>query len=142
MYNTAAYSPLVSEKIFTKALKDLTATMDDKLTTITNNINLNTDMRIEASTDTLKTHATNLHSLMSAMAVEYQQSNHRMHTIMQTLTATSPDPPNINIARLPSAPSTSMDNHNDNQLAPPGFPNTNYRNSSSSLPKDPHQVYE
>jgi hypothetical protein len=142
MHNTAASSPLVSEKLFTKALKELTHTMDDKLTTLTHNINLNTDMRIEASTDTLKTHATKIHSLMSAMAMEFQQSNHRMHTIMQSLTATSPDPPNINIARLPPAPSTSKDNRNDNQLAPPGFPHTNYSNSPSSLPKGPHQAYE
>ena len=42
MHNTAASSPLVSEKIFTKALKDLTDTMEDKLTTLTHNINLNT----------------------------------------------------------------------------------------------------
>jgi hypothetical protein len=93
MYNTAASSPLVSEKIFTKALKELTESMDDKLTTLTHNINLNTDMRIEASTDTLKTHATNINSIMSAMAIEFQQSNNRIHNIMQTLASTSPDPP-------------------------------------------------
>ena len=142
MHNTATSSPLVSEKLFTKALKDLTDTMDDKLTTLTNNINLNTDMRIEASTDILKTHATNLRSVMSAMAMEYQQSNHRMHNLMQTLAATSPDPLNANAARLPPAPTTSLDNNTDNQLAPPGFPTAHYRTSSSSLHKDPHQAYE
>lgn len=142
MHNTAASSPLVSEKLFTKALKELTESMDDKLTTLTHNINLNTDMRIEASTDTLKTHATNIHSIMSAMAMEFQQSNHRIHNIMQTLAATSPDPPNTNVARLPPAPSTSMDTNNANHLAPPGFPNTHYGNSPSSLHKGPHQPYE
>ena len=85
--------PLVSEKLFTKAIKELANTMDDKFTTLTNNINLNTDMRIEASMDTLKTHATNIHNIKSAMAMEFQQSNHRIHNIMQTLAATSPDPP-------------------------------------------------
>ena len=76
MTNTASASPLVSEKLFTKAMKELTATMDDKLNTLTSNINLNTNMRIEASTDTLKSHATNMHNIMSAMAMEFQQSNH------------------------------------------------------------------
>jgi hypothetical protein len=142
MYNTAASSPLVSEKLFTKALKDLTATMDDKLTTLTHNINLNTDKRIEASTDTLKTHATNIHGIMSTMAIEFQQSNNRMHNIMQSLAATSPDPPHTTLARLPPAPSTSMDNNTDTHMAPPGFTNTNYRNSPSSLHKGPHQPYE
>ena len=142
MYNTAATSPLVSEKLFTKAIKELTDTMDDKLTTLTHNINLNTDMRIEASTDTLKTHATNIHGIMSAMAIEFQHSNNRIHNIMQTLAATSPDPPHNTIARLPPAPSTSMDNNTDTHMAPPGFPNTHYRNSPSSLPKGPHQPYD
>jgi hypothetical protein len=141
MYNTAASSPLVSEKIFTKALKELTESMNDKLTTLTHNINLNTDMRIEASTDTLKTHATNMHSIMSAMAIEFQQSNHRIYNIMQTLASTSPDPPTT-VARLPPTPSTSMDITNANQLAPPGFPNPHYGNPPSSLHKGPHHSYE
>lgn len=72
MGNTNASAPLVSEKIFTKAMKELADIMDDKLTTLTNNINLNMDMRIEASTDTLKTHTTNIHNLMSAMAMKFQ----------------------------------------------------------------------
>jgi hypothetical protein len=93
MYNTAASSPLVTEKLFNKALKELTDFIDDKFTTLTHTINHNMDMRIEASTDTLKTHATNIHGIMSAMAMEFQQSNHRIHNIMQTLAATSPDPP-------------------------------------------------
>jgi hypothetical protein len=99
MSNIAAASPLVSEKIFTKAIKELAETMDDKLNTLTNNINLNTDMRIEASTDTLKSHATNIHNIMSAMAMEFQQSNNRIHNIMQTLAATSPDPLHANNTR-------------------------------------------
>ena len=67
--------------------------MDDKLTALTNNINLNTDKHIEASTDTLKTHATNIYNIMSAMAMEFQQSNNRIHNIMQILATTSPEPP-------------------------------------------------
>jgi hypothetical protein len=141
MHNTAASSPLVSEKIFTKALKDLTESMDDKLTTLTHNINLNTDMRIEASTDTLKTHATNIHGIMSAMAMEFQQSNHRIHNIMQSLAATSPDPL-TNVVRLPPTPSTSMDITNANHLAPPGFANPHFGHPPSSLQKGPHQSYE
>jgi hypothetical protein len=43
MYNTAASSPLVLEKLFNKVLKELTETMDDKLTFFTHNINFNTD---------------------------------------------------------------------------------------------------
>jgi hypothetical protein len=148
MHNTATSSPLVSEKLFNKALKELTETMDDKLTSLTHNINLNTDMFIEASTDTLKTHATNIHSIMSVMAMEFQQSNPRIHNILQTLAATSPDPPHTNVARLPSAPNTSManiyvgDNNNANHLAPPGFTNNHYRNSPSSFHKCPHQPHE
>ena len=87
MSNSAATAPLISEKTFTKAMKELVEKMDDKLITLTNNINFNMDMRNEASTDTLKTHATNIHNIMSAMAKEFQQSNHRIHNIMQTLAA-------------------------------------------------------
>ena len=93
MSNTAASTPLVSERLFTKIIKELVNTVGDKLTALTNNINLNTDKRIEASTDTLKIHATNIHNIMSAMAMEFQQSNNRIYNIMQTLAATSPKPP-------------------------------------------------
>ena len=143
MSNNAASSPLVSEKFFTKTIKELVETVDDKLTTLTNNINLNTDNRVEASTETFKTHATNLHNIMSAMAMEFQQSNHRIHNIMQTLAATSPEPPN-NFARLPHAPSTSMANaqagdNNMHHIAPPGFSGAHYRSPSPSIHKDqPH----
>jgi hypothetical protein len=105
-------------------------------------LRVNLNMRIEASTDTLKTHATNIHSIMSAMAMEFQQSNHRIHNIMQSLAATSPDPINTNVARLPPAPSTAMDTNIDNHLAPPGFPSTHYGASPSSLHKGQHQSYD
>ena len=65
MSNVAASSPLVSEKLFTKTIKELVETVDGKLTTLTNN----TDKHIKASTDTLKTHATDIHNIMSAMAM-------------------------------------------------------------------------
>lgn len=87
--------------------------VDGKLITLTNNINLNTDKQIKASTDTLKTHATNIHNIMNAIAMEFQQSNNRIHNITQTLVTTSPKiPPTIhnNIVRLPHASSTSMAN--------------------------------
>ena len=147
MHNTAASTPLVSEKLFTKAMKELAETMDDKLTTLTHNINLNTDLRIEASTDTLKTHATNIHNIMGAMAMEFQQSNNRMHNLMQTLTATPSDHPHTNIARLPPAPSTSLTtthggDTNMPQQAPPGFHNTHLRNSPSSLHKGQYPLHE
>ena len=147
MHNTAASSPLVSEKLFTKAMKELAETMDDKLTTLTHNINTNTDMRIEAPTDTLKTHATNIHTIMSAMAMEFQQSNNRIHNIMQTLAATSLDPPNTNIARLQHAPSTSLTNThtgdtNIPQQAPLDFPSAHYKNSPSSLHKGQYHRHE
>jgi hypothetical protein len=93
MTNTAAASPLLSEKHVNKAMKDLTDTMDVKLNTLTNNINQHTDKQIETSTDTLKSHAANIHNIMSAMAMEFQQSNQRMHNIMHTIAATLPDPP-------------------------------------------------
>ena len=92
MCNTSTSSPLVYEKLFTKAMKELADTMDDKLTKLTNNINLNPDMRIEPSTDTLKMYAMNIHNIMSVMTMEFQQLNHRIHNIMQTLAATSLDP--------------------------------------------------
>ena len=147
MSNTAASSPLVSEKVFTKTMRELVETVDDKLTTLTNNINLNMDKRIEESTDTLKAHATNIHNIMSAMAMEFQQSNHRIHNIMQTLAATSPDLPHLIGARPPQAPSTSMANANagDNtthQLAPPGFSGAHFRSPSPSLHKDQQRFYD
>lgn len=121
--------------------------MEDKLTTITHTINHNTDVRIEASTDTLKMHATNIHNIMSAMAVEFQHSNSRIHNIMQTLAATTPDPLKTNIARHPHTPSTSLLNAHEGdtnppQQAPPGFSNALLRNSPSSLHKGQHHSYE
>ena len=93
MHNTAVASPVVSDKFFTKVMKKLAKSMDIKLNTLSSNINNTTYMQIEASTDTLKSHATNIHSIMSAMAIEFQQSNSCIHNIMQTLAATSPDSP-------------------------------------------------
>ena len=66
MNNTAATSLLVSERFFTKTIKDLVETVDGKLTTLANTINLNTDKQIAVSTDTLTTHATNIHNIMNA----------------------------------------------------------------------------
>ena len=144
MSNTAATSPLVSKKIFTKVIKELAETMDNKLTMLTNNINLNTDMRIEAFTDMAKIHATNIHNIMSAMAMEFQQSNHRIHNIMQTLTATSLDSPP---ARLPYAPgpplaNTHVSNNNVAILVPPRCFSAHYRGSPSSLHKGQYNLHE
>ena len=146
MSNTAASSPLVAEKLFTKIIKELVATMDDKLTTLTN-INLNTDMRMEASIETLKTHATNVHNIMSAMAMEFQQSNNCIHNIMQTLVATSLEPPHTTIARLLQAPNTSMadtyaGDANAHHLAPSGYSGAHYWSPSPSLHKDQQYIHE
>ena len=133
--SNATPSPLVSEKLFTKTMRELIETVDEKLTSLTNNINLNTDKKIDASTETLKSHASNIHSIMSSMTMEFQQSNTRIHNIMQTLAATSLDPP-----RLPQAPNTSTANGGEpnTHLAPPGFFGAHYRCPSPSLHKDPH----
>jgi hypothetical protein len=88
MSNHAVATPPLSEWNFTKVMKNLVETMDVKLNTVTNHINHNTDVRIEASTETLKAHAVNIHNIMSAMATEFQQSNHRIHNIMQTIAGT------------------------------------------------------
>ena len=140
MSNHAAATPLVSEKLFNKAMKDLVETMDVKLNTISNHINHNTDTRIEASTETLKSHAANIHNIMSAMAMKFQQSNHRIHNIMQTIATTLPDPPLP--ARLPLMPHHPTDANNAPQLAPPGFNNGHYRNSPSSYHKGPNSLNE
>ena len=137
MSNHAAATPLVSEKLFNKAMKDLVETMDVKLSTI---INHNTDTKIEASTETLKSHAANIHNIMSAMAMEFQQSNHRIHNIIQTIAATLPDPPLP--ARLPHTPHNPTDDTNASQLAPPGFNTSHYRNSPSSYHKGPNSLNE
>ena len=110
MSNYAAAVPLVSEKYFNKAMKNLVETMDVKLTTISNHINHHTDVKIEASTETLKSHAANIHNIMSAMATEFQQSNHHIHNIMQTIAATLPEPPPP--ARLQHMPPNPMDDTN------------------------------
>jgi hypothetical protein len=139
MSNTAASTPLLSEKLFTKTMKDLTDNMDVKLTTLTHNINQNTDKRIDASTDTLKLHAANIHNIMSAMAMEFQQSNQRMHNIMHTIAATLPDPPppQAPAGRLPQDTSTHAEDANM-PLAPPGFNLAQYNNSPSSYHKGPN----
>ena len=138
--NHAAATPLLSEKTFNKAMKDLVETMDVKLNTVTTHINHNMDVRIEASTETLKSHAANIHNIMSAMATEFQQSNHRIHNIMQTIAATLPDPPLP--ARLPHMPINPLDDTNTSQLAPPGFNNNPYRTSPSSYHKGPNSLNE
>ena len=114
--------------------------MDVKLNTITNHINHNTDTRIEASTETRKSHAANIYNIMSAMATEFQQSNHRIHNIMQTLAATLPEPPLP--ARLPHTSHNPTDTNNTSQLAPPGFNANHYRNSPSSYHKGPNSQNE
>ena len=136
MSNHATAAPLVSEKLFSKVMKDLVETIDVKLNTITNHINHNTDTKIEASTDTLKSHAANVHNIMSAMAMEFQQSNHRIHNIMQTIAATLPDPPLS--ARLSHTSHNPTDDINTSQLAPPGFNASHYRNSPSGYHKGPN----
>ena len=136
MNNHAATTPLVSETFFKKTMKNLVETMDTKLNTLTTHINQNTDARVEASTETLKTHAANIHNIMSAMASEFQQSNHRIHNTMQTIATTLPDPPIP--ARLPHMPHNPLDDTNTAQLAPPGFNTSHYRNSPSSYHKGPN----
>jgi hypothetical protein len=111
--------------------------MDIKLNTVTNHINHNTDIRIEESTETLKSHAANIHNIMSAMATEFQHSNHRIHNIMQIIAVILPDPPLP--VRLPHVPFNSMDDTNTSQLVPPGFNTSHYRNSPSSYHKDPER---
>ena len=134
----ATSSPLVSEKLFTKTIRELVETVDGKLTTLTNNINLNTDNKIDASTKTFKSHATNIHFIMSVMAMELQQSNTRIHNIIQMLAATSPDPPNNHTASLPQAPNTSTANGREpnTHLVPSGFFGAQYWSPSPSLHKD------
>ena len=133
MSNHAAATPLVSEKLFNKSMKDLIEIIDVKLNTITNHINHNTDVKIEASTEILTSHTANI---MSAMVTEFQQSNHRIHNIMQTIAAILPDPPLP--AHLPHMPHNPMDDTNMSQLAPPGFNTNHHRNSPSSYPKGPN----
>ena len=146
MHNTAVSSPLLSEKVFNKTIKDLVATVDDKLTTLTNNIKLNTDKRIEASTESITTHATNMHNVMSAMALEFQNSNHRMHNLMQALAATTPEIPHVTSGRLPPTLGTTFANAQEgddtHQLAPPGFSGAQFRSPSTSFHKDPHTSYD
>ena len=144
MNNTATTTPLVSEQLFTKIIKDLVETVDEKFTMLANTINLNTDKQVAASTETLTTHATNIYTIMNAMALEFQHSNNRMHSIMQTLAATTPELNQPLTARLPQTPSTSMANTyaGDMHLAPPGFTGTHRRSPSTSLHKDQRHLNE
>ena len=144
MNNTATTTLLVSERLFTKTIKDLVETVDKKLTTLANTINLNTDKQVAASTDTLTTHATNIHTIMNAMALEFQPSNNRMHNIMQTLAATTPELNQPLAARLPQVPNTSMASTyaGDMHLAPSGFTGTHRRSPSTSLHKDQRHFNE
>jgi hypothetical protein len=121
-------------------MQDLVETMDVKINTVTTHINHNTDARIEASTETLKLHAANIHNIMSVMAMEFQHSNHRIHNIMQTIAATLPDPPLP--VRLPHMPINPMDDTNPSQLAPPGFTPNPYRPSTSTYHKGPNSLNE
>lgn len=64
MNNAATSTPLVLERNFTHTMKELVETVDSKLATFANSINLNTDRRTTESTETLKTHALNMHNVM------------------------------------------------------------------------------
>lgn len=47
MSNSAHIAPLVMQQLFTKTMRDLVEVVDGKLATLTHNINLNTDRRVE-----------------------------------------------------------------------------------------------
>ena len=47
---------------------------------------------------------------MNAMALEFQNSNHRMHNLMQALTATTPELPHTTSGRLPPTLGTTLAN--------------------------------
>lgn len=72
--------PMMMEKLFTKSMKDLADTLDEKLASLAHTINLNTDRQVEPSTEMLKAHATTIQSVMgsSVMALEYHQSSHHV----------------------------------------------------------------
>lgn len=138
MNNVTASTPLVTEKLFTKTMKDLVETVDGKLATLANNINLNTDRRVEASTETLKSHTMHIANVVSSLAQEFQQSSQRMHYIMQNLATTIPEL---------RGPSTSMNTThtggNTPQLqAPPGFLKAPHQNPPPSFHQGHNSSHE
>lgn len=53
-------------------------------------LNLNTDWSMSELTETLKTHALNMHNVMGTLISEFQLYNQCMQAIMQTLSDTTP----------------------------------------------------
>ena len=87
--------------------------MDKKLATLANTINLNMDMRVEASMETIKAHTINIQSFIYPMAMEYQQSSQRMQTIMHNLVVSVMEhqPPCIRQELSPLANTGHMGGH-------------------------------
>lgn len=72
------------KKCFTKTIKDLVA-MDGKLTTLANNIKLNTNKQVEASTKLLTSHTIHIANDIRSLVQEFQQSNQHTQYIIQNL---------------------------------------------------------
>ena len=58
--NSITSTALVTKKLFAKTMKDLVNTVKGKLAMLANNINLNTNKKVEASTKTLTLHSTHI----------------------------------------------------------------------------------
>lgn len=108
------------EKTLIKTMNEWEEKVDGRLASLTSSINLNTDHKVETTNGILKHQATNIHTIVSSTAMEFQRSNQRMPYIVNNLDASLPHL----YQELPEGPSTS------NQLmgaqthlqAPPGFP--------------------
>ena len=122
MGNVINTNPLITEKFFTKTMRDFEDKLEERFGSLTTTINHHTDQRHETTTTTLTNHATNLHTLLGTIAQEFQQSNIRMQGIIQGLSTITPDtthrtapppPPQGPYMTVPPLPIQ----------APPGFPN-------------------
>lgn len=76
--------------MYQKTMKDWEEKLDGKLATLTSSINLNTDQRVETTTKILKHQATNIHTLVGSMALEFSPSNQHMQGLVNNLATSLP----------------------------------------------------
>ena len=72
-------------------MKELEEKLDEKFGSLTTSINHNTDLRYDATTNSLTNHSNHLHTLLGTIAQEFQQNNIRMQGIITGLSTAAPD---------------------------------------------------
>ena len=71
MGNVPNPNPIITEKFLPRTMKELEEKLDEKFGSLTTSINHNTDLRHDATTNTLTNHSNHLHALLGTIAQEF-----------------------------------------------------------------------